>query len=379
MQLSESMTAMSKITIVPHVKTLKFDDKGLFWTIEAFEKNGTFVNIAVGGRGIGKTFDIKRKRHIDKFLNSRKRFVYVRYFDSELNPQEFFEKIANFYPEHEFGYGAKKPGEPIHLYIDGEVAGYMIAIKTAYKAKSIDFMDVKTIHFDEFLAPIGTQGVPDHAPEIFEELLETILRDGSDLDARIYLTANAVDLSNDFFVRYHVPVEELSKIKGRCIKINDLVSFEYCLTSEAFKQRKAQTNLGKLFKLTGHWSYAVDNAFIEGVLPDQLRSAEKISYKSGSGFCVRYDDGYLIISKSKYKYSYMCEFKKELPLGLSSGYRKITFELGLSDKAFTFDDGAISDSSRGSIYAAICNNDARFDGQKAFSRCLKWFNLTTKW
>lgn len=357
----------------------KFEDDGTYWTAESFYNNRTFINIAVGGRGIGKSFTIKR-RMIDDFLEHKKRFVYVRYFDSELNPQEFFEKITNYYADTEFGYGTKKPGEPIKLYINGECAGYMVAIKTAYKAKSIDFLDVETIHFDEFLAPIGTIGLPEHSPTIFMELLETILRNTDDNTVKVFLTANAVALDNEFFEFFHIPVEELAQIKGECLKLNDLVSFEYCLTTDEFIKKKSETNLGKLFRLTGHWNYAIDNNFVEGVLPDTLKGSEKISYKKNSGFCIRYDEGYLFISKSSFgKYKYMIEFVKELPSGLSNSYKCITFELGLSDKRFVFEEKHKFDEHRIKIYDAVRNNEARFDSQTAFTKVLNWFKLTTKW
>jgi hypothetical protein len=355
----------------------KFDDSGIYWGLDQFYNNKTFINIAVGGRGIGKTFTIKR-RMIDRFIENKRRFVYIRYFDSELNPEEFFAKITNYYENTEFGYGTKKPGEPIRLYINNEVAGYMVAVKTAYKAKSIDFINVDTIHFDEFLAPIGTLGLPEHSPAILMELLETILRNSDDSEVKVFLTANAVAIDNEFFDFFHVPIEELGQIKGKCIKISDLISFEYCLTTDKFIDKKSKTNLGRLFQSTGHWNYAIDNNFVEGVLPKLLKGSEKIGYKKNLGFCIKYDDGYLIVSHSNFKYKYMVEYKKELPQ-LSNSYHCLTFDLGLSDKRFIFEEKNKFDEERAKLYDAIRFNDVRFDSQTAFTRCLNWFHLTTKW
>lgn len=364
-----------QINVVKKTKSLKFDDSGMYWKPDF----NTYVLLAVGGRGIGKTFSIKR-RMIDNFLKRKERFVYVRYMDSELNPTEFFEKIVNYYDDNiEFGYGGKKPGEPIKLYINNEVAGYMVAIKTSYKAKSIDFIDVTTVHFDEALAPIGSQGVPAHAPTIFMELLETISRNDDDSKTKVFLTANAVALDNEFFDFFHVPVEELQDIKGQKIRLNDLITFEYCLTTDRFKEKKSETNLGKLMQLTGHWNYAVDNNFVEGVLPISLKSSEKISYKKNSGYCIKYDDGFLIVSHSNFKYKYMAEFVEQLPQNLGNGYKCITFDLGLSDKCFVFDESRTRDELRARIYDALRSNEMRFDSQRAFTKCLNWFGLTTKW
>lgn len=356
-----------------------FDDNNIFWCLNNFYENKTFINMAIGGRGIGKTFSIKR-RMIDNFINNNQRFVYIRYFDSELNPAEYFEKICNFYPEHEFGYGTKKPGEPIKLYIDDNVCGYMIAIKTAYKAKSVDFINTTTVHFDEFLAPIGTIGIPEHSPTIFMELLETILRNSDDSDVKVFLTANSVALDNEFFDYFKIPVEELAQIKGKCIKLNDLVSFEYCLTTDKFIQKKSETQLGRLFQLTGHWNYAIDNNFVEGVLPEILKGTEKIGYKKNSGYCIRYSEGYLIISYSNSTtYRYMIEFMEQIPENLSKNYKLITFDLGLSNKQFSYTEKNKLDESTAKIYDAVKMNQARFDSQTAFTKILNWFNLTTKW
>ena len=361
-------------TVVSKTKELQFDDTGTFWNPFFL----TFLLLAIGGRGIGKTFSIKR-RMVDNFLENKEKFVYIRYLESELNAEKFWEKIVNYYPaEVEFGYGGKKKGEPLYLYINGEVAGCMIAIKTAYKAKSSDLMDVTTIHFDEALAPIGAIGIPEHAPTIFMELLETILRSDDDERVKVYLTANAVALDNEFFTYFHVPVEELQKLKGQKIPLNDMVTFEYCETSEKFKERKQQTNLGKLMQLTGHWNYAVNNDFIEGVLPEKLRGNEKINYKKNSGYCIKYSDGFLIISYSNFNYKFMAEYLESVPQNLSGGYQRITFELGLSDKIFAYDSGSM-DEQRLKVYTALTNSEMRFDGQRAFTKCLNWFKLTTKW
>ena len=200
----------------------------------------------IGGRSTGKTFSLKRDV-IDDFLKNGNKFIYVRIFDSEINPQQYFDKICNYYPDHEFAYQNGKKSQPATLYIDGNVCGYMVSLTTSYKIKSTDFTDVVTVIWDEFLPPVGTTGIPDNIGSVFMELLSTVFRDEEIEDAAVFLLANAVSFDSPMLEFLGLPVEDFHEFKGKCCKISDNIAFEYLETNKEFIDKMKNTKLGKLF------------------------------------------------------------------------------------------------------------------------------------
>lgn len=92
-----------------------------------------YLNILIGGRGIGKTYQLK-KYVIEQYLKSKKQFVWVRRYKTEIKETTdgFFTKHKNNYPDHKFEIKGKT------AYIDGEQAGRFIALTNADILKGSD-------------------------------------------------------------------------------------------------------------------------------------------------------------------------------------------------------------------------------------------------
>lgn len=69
-----------------------------------------YLNILIGGRGIGKTYQLK-KYVIEQYLKSKKQFVWLRRYKTEIKEamDGFFTKHKNNYPGHKFEIKGKTP------------------------------------------------------------------------------------------------------------------------------------------------------------------------------------------------------------------------------------------------------------------------------
>ena len=109
------------------------------------------INLVVGGRGIGKSFNSKLAV-IKRFLKTGEQFVYVRRYKTELDSAvpTFFQSIQakGYFEDHVFK--VRKSKMLTEFYCDGEICGYAIALSTSNVLKSAEFPNVKTIIFDEY-------------------------------------------------------------------------------------------------------------------------------------------------------------------------------------------------------------------------------------
>ena len=84
---------------------------------------GKTLNFIIGGRGIGKTYSMKR-RCIKRFLRSGKQFIYLRRYQSELKKiHQFFNDIALEFPKLKLMVKGGKDGA--RFYINDKLAGWL--------------------------------------------------------------------------------------------------------------------------------------------------------------------------------------------------------------------------------------------------------------
>lgn len=212
-----------------------------FWfnyTYKKVKAMHRMLNFIVGARGCGKTFAFKEDA-VKNFLEKGEQFVYMRRYDKELQDKKARElfwptALKDEYPEHEFTFsdGCYK--------IDGQVAGFPMALSTAGQMKSIEYDRVTIVCFDEFLIS-GTcvNGYLVDEVTLFSEAVLTIARMRF---VQFFLMSNAISWNNPYFVRYRVPRpeagQETSKTKS------------YTLTlpkSEKYKRAAAQSPAGLVF------------------------------------------------------------------------------------------------------------------------------------
>lgn len=235
-----------------------------------------FINFLVGERGVGKTYGAS-KFVTKSFINKDEEFVYIRRFKSELGESvpKFFKPLIdnNEFPEHEL---TTKGGK---FLIDNKIAGYSMTLTTAQNLKSTNFPKVKNIIFDEFIIEEGQHHYLKNEVENFLGLIETIARMR---DVRIFMLANAVTITNPYFLYFDINLPYNTDIKTYK---DGLILVQYMYNPE-YREAKAKTKFGKLTAGTEYSKYANENNF-------RLDNKNFIEKKTGTSRCsfgIKYKD-----------------------------------------------------------------------------------------
>ncbi len=166
-----------------------------------------FINFLIGERGVGKTYGAS-KFVTKQFINKGEEFVYIRRYKSELakSVPEFFKALINNdeFPNHKLSTKGNK------FIIDDHVAGYSFSLSTAQSLKSTNFPKVKTIIFDEFIIEEGQNHYIKNEVENFLGMIESISRMR---DVRIFMLANAVTITNPYFIYFDINLPYNTDIK----------------------------------------------------------------------------------------------------------------------------------------------------------------------
>lgn len=221
---------------------------GIFYEIAPLLSQRCILNFVVGNRGGGKTFSGKRLC-INRFKKNGAQFVWIRRYQTEIDTlTDFFADVKPFYAEDEL----KVEGNT--CYINGEPAGWLIALTTSQKLKSVAFPNVKTIIFDEFIIDKGKVGYIKNEVQVFLELYETIARMRENVTAIFF--GNAISIVNPYFVYFGIAPDlnkRFTKGNGICIEF---------YFNEAFVKKKSETKFGKLIAGTAYGEYNMLNKFL---------------------------------------------------------------------------------------------------------------------
>ena len=235
-----------------------------------------FINFLIGERGVGKTYGAS-KFVIKQFINKGEEFVYIRRYKSELAkavPEFFKSIIANDeFPNHKLSNKGNK------FIIDDKIAGYSFSLSTAQSLKSTNFPKVKNIIFDEFIIEEGQNHYIKNEVENFLGMVESISRMK---DVKIFMLANAVTITNPYFIYFDINLPYNSDIKTYR---DGLILVQYMYNKE-YREAKAQTKFGKLTEGTEYSKYAIENNF-------RLDNKNFIEKKTGTSRCsfgIKYKD-----------------------------------------------------------------------------------------
>lgn len=206
-------------------------------------------NFVLGPRGNGKSYGAK-KVAIKKFINAGKQFVYIRRYDTEMPASQmrnFFDDISVEFQDHEFSSGQGL------FRIDGEIAGWYLALSKALMLKSIPFPNVDLIIFDEFIINVGFQRYLPNEVQTFFECYSTISRDR---DVPVLFLSNAVTFANPYFIYFNVSLEP-----GQTKKLTEDISIEL-IRNEEYTNHVANTRFGKMIAGTKYGDYNMKNDFL---------------------------------------------------------------------------------------------------------------------
>lgn len=220
----------------------------IFYSPHGLLSQRCILNFIIGNRGGGKTFGFK-DICIKRFKKKGQQFIWVRRYQTEVDTlSNFWDDIKPFYPNDELTV------EGACCYINGELAGWLIALTTSMKLKSVAYPNVTTIVFDEFIIDKGKLGYLKNEVQVFLELYETVARMRDNVTA-VFL-GNAISIVNPYFVYFGITPDlnkRFTKKGGVCVEF---------YFNEAFINKKKQTRFGRLIEGTKYGEYNMLNKFL---------------------------------------------------------------------------------------------------------------------
>lgn len=240
--------------------------KSIYYDIAGLLSQQCVFNFVIGNRGGGKTFGAK-KLCINRFKKDGSQFVWIRRYKTEIDTlQDFWADIRAHFPNDDLRQ------EKNRLYINGEVAGYLIGLSTSMQLKSVAYPLVKTVIFDEFIIDKGRLNYLKNEVHIFLELFETIARMRDNVTA-VFL-GNAISIVNPYFVYFKIT----PKLNQRFTKIKGEICIEFYF-NEDFVEKKKQTRYGKVVQGTAYGDYNMYNKFLRDSDSFIAKRPQSASYK----------------------------------------------------------------------------------------------------
>lgn len=220
----------------------------IYYDIAGLLSQRCVFNFVIGNRGGGKTYGGK-KLVINRFKRKGDQFVWVRRYRTEIDTlSDFWADIRPAFPNDELTQKGQS------LYINGELAGYLIALSTSMQLKSVAFPRVSTVIMDEFIIDKGRINYLRNEVHVFMELFETIARMRDNVTAIFF--GNAISIVNPYFDFFKI-VPEL----GRRYTKKDGICVEFYF-NEQFIETKKKTRYGRLIDQTSYGEYNMRNKFL---------------------------------------------------------------------------------------------------------------------
>lgn len=225
--------------------------------------------IITGERGIGKSYGAKLLALRRGVKTHKLCFVWVRKTETQVKElkSKFLTDIKKDPIFKDVSFEVKGNG----IFLKDEFGltriGEFIALSTSENLKSSSYDDVTLLVFDEFTSQERMK--LSNEITIFCDLLESVFRTRENY--QVLLLSNAMTTLSPYY--------DLLKIKinkdGEFTK-NDICVCQYCI-SQAFRDFKKNTTLGKLFENTEYGEHAIENKFI---LDDETNVMKLKGYKS---------------------------------------------------------------------------------------------------
>lgn len=253
-----------------------------YYSLNRLLSYGAMFNIAVGARGLGKTYACK-KRAIQRALDGGEEFVYLRRFQTELkHVNTFFNDIRGEFPDWELSVdGRKARARPTGSDGEWTTIGYFLALTAGATLKSVSYPNVHTLIFDEFIIEEGTRHYLPAEVDTFLDLYSTIDRNNDRV--KVFMLSNAVRCVNPYFIEWRIQPGKAFQRRGGGYLVCELID------NETFAGEVSRTRFGKFIKETSpeYASYAIDNLFSDdtedllGKKPPEARLIATLRTRTG--------------------------------------------------------------------------------------------------
>jgi hypothetical protein len=220
----------------------------IYWKPDRLLSYDRVMNMVIGGRSIGKTYGIK-KQIIKEFIEKGHQFIYLRRYKGELKKVgQFFDAVSQEFPNHEFKVKGRE------FWIDGKKAGYAVPLSAWQSEKGVDYPNVRTIFFDEFLREKDNSRYLDNEVNALFNIGRTVFRNRNNV--RYLMASNATSIVNPYFLTLDI-VPDLNKrfnaYKDVVVEIPD---------SKEFTATQAETKFASLIKNTDYGQMDLNNKFM---------------------------------------------------------------------------------------------------------------------
>lgn len=240
-------------------------DKDGFYRLKEILEKKADINLIISGRSNGKTYSVC-KYVLEQYKKTGKKFVYLRRWVDDIkiaNAQKLFLPLEKEI-EKIFGVGYYITFYQKQYILhdpDGgkEVIGHILALSESHHQKSVAYVDIGTIFFDEFVPMSGERMLPDELSR-YENTLSTIIRFHTDI--KIFLLANTVSKFAPYFSYYKIDINRMEPkdIIVREFPIDDegsngvlRVACEYAEVSKTIKKQTSKYILNSRMITQGDW------------------------------------------------------------------------------------------------------------------------------
>lgn len=221
--------------------------------------NWAWLFLLIGARRRGKTYSCK-KWLLNGWIYRREKFVILRYTKDEcdiLAQDKGVRFFGDVLKEKKYK-DIKIEMTSSSIYIDDELAGYVMPVSMFYKFKGSQYEDCKRILFDEFIPEDMTRYRGDEALAFINMLMSIA---SYRTDFKIILTANALDSGNTLLTDI-LKVNLKNGEHGLYKRKEKGAIVHYIDNNEAFREHQRKGNIYNLIKGTRYESNLIDNKFV---------------------------------------------------------------------------------------------------------------------
>ena len=264
------------------------NDNDIYWSTKKFNSYypDIWLDIAIGGRGIGKTtgafIDVG-----NRFNKRGEEFIYLRRYKPELKKFVAKKSLDAVYD----GIVYKPAADMWTFSFENKVVGYGIALSTGVDFKSVNFDKVTTIIYDEATLKRHSQKryLTDEVTMLLE-FISSVVRTRTNY--RVLILGNNVDLYNPYFEYFSVPT-----FKGVYIDRKRGLMCELPKNSPKLLEMEKKTPLYKLIHDTSYGRYHYDNEVLGSATepsiiaePKEIRNFVKVVIRGSTLFITFYTD-----------------------------------------------------------------------------------------
>ena len=185
------------------------NEKKVHYNLDNIDKTNSIINIIYGQRSNGKSYQVKHKKGVLKYLKTGKRFILMRRWKEEITTEKIERYFSDvdvtvltngryncitvyrkeiFLSNYDFESGKTKRGEKI---------GYAVALSTEQNYAGASYLDCEDIIFEEFMS--RSDYLPDESDKLMN-FRSTVDRNRNVV--KLWLVGNTISRSNPYIIEW---------------------------------------------------------------------------------------------------------------------------------------------------------------------------------